>query len=80
MQQEEVDACLLSNEYAILQGKEIAHRFSERITRFLRKKERPEQIAHGRSFLVSDLSDSLTSLIKKEGMSESLIFLNKKPI
>ena len=40
--------------------------------------ERPERIAHGRSFLVSDLSDSLTSLIfgewperftKKEGMS-----------
>ena len=30
------------------------------------------------SFLVRDLSDSLTSLIKKEGMSKSLIFLNKK--
>ena len=30
------------------------------------------------SFLVSDLSDSLPSLIKKEGMSESQIFLNKK--
>ena len=27
--------------------------------------ERPERIDHGRSFLVSDLSDSLTSLIKK---------------
>ena len=40
--------------------------------------ERPEQFAHGRSFLVSDLSDSLTSLTKKGGMSESLIFLNKK--
>ena len=25
--------------------------------------ERPEQISHGRSFLVSDLSDSLTLLI-----------------
>ena len=35
--------------------------------------ERPEQITHGHSFLVSDLSDSLTSLIKKEEMSESLI-------
>ena len=36
--------------------------------------ERPERIAHGRSFFVNDLSDSLTSLIKKEEMSESLIF------
>ena len=36
--------------------------------------EQPEQIAHGSSFLVSDLSDLLTSLTKKEGMSESLIF------
>ena len=45
--------------------------------------ERCEQIAHGRSFMVSNLSDSLTSLIfgdsltslaKKEGMSDSLIF------
>ena len=49
--------------------------------------EQPERIAHGRSFLVSDLSDLLTSLIfgegpewfahivhLKEGMSESLIF------
>ena len=46
-----------------------------------------EQIAHGHSFLVSDLSDSLTLLIfgerperffhiahQKKGMSESLIF------
>ena len=32
------------------------------------------------SFLVSDLSDSLPSLIKKEGMSESQIFLNKKKL
>ena len=38
----------------------------------------PERIAHGHSFLVSNLSDSLTYLIKKEGMSESLVFLNKK--
>ena len=29
-----------------------------------------------RSFMVSDLSDSLTSLVKKEGMSESLVFVN----
>ena len=28
------------------------------------------------SFVMSDLSDSLTSLFKREGMSESLIFLN----
>ena len=31
-----------------------------------------------RSFLVSDLSNLLTSLTKNEGMSRSLIFLNKK--
>ena len=29
-----------------------------------------------RSFMVSDLSDSLTSLVKKEGMSELLVFVN----
>ena len=40
--------------------------------------EQHDRIAHGRSFLVSGLSDSLTSLTKNEGMSESLIFLNKK--
>ena len=67
--------------------------------------EQPKQFAHGRSFLVSDLSESLkvahfwwvtwtirshrsfllsdlndplTSLTKNEGMSKSLIFLNKK--
>ena len=34
--------------------------------------ERPEGFAHGRSFLVSNLSNSLTSLVKKEGMSKSL--------
>ena len=46
--------------------------------------ERPERITHGRSFLVirshcsflvSDLSDLLTSFLKKEGMINSLIFL-----
>ena len=58
----------------IYQGWEFAHRFSERIAHFwwatwaicswsLIFGERPEQIAHGCSFLVSDLSDSLTSLI-----------------
>ena len=54
---------------------EFAHRIFERITRFLPKKwatwaicsqslipsEQPEQIAHGRSFVLSDLSDSLIS-------------------
>ena len=51
------------------------------------------RIAHGRSFLVSNLSGSLTSLIfgerperfahiahQKQGISESLIFLNKKTL
>ena len=37
--------------------------------------EWPEQITHGHSFLVSKLSDLLTSLIKKEGRNKSLIFL-----
>ena len=36
--------------------------------------ERPEWIAHGCSFLVSDLRNWLTSLIKKEERSDSLIF------
>ena len=40
--------------------------------------EWPERIAHGRSFLVSDLSTLLISLIKKEGISESLIFLKNR--
>ena len=34
--------------------------------------EWPEPFAHSHSFVMSDLSDSLTSLFKKEGMSESL--------
>ena len=106
------------------QGWEFAHRFSERITRFLRKNERmsnslkkTEQCAHfwwatwanrsglliygeqperfaniahlrwatwaicsHRSFLVSNLSNWLIFLIKKEGMRESLIFKIKKHI
>ena len=65
------------------QGWEFSHRCSEQIARFLRKNERmsnslkitsdslifgerPERIAHGRLF------------IKKEGMSESLVFLCTK--
>ena len=34
-------------------------------------------LAHSRSFLVSDLSDLLTWLIKKEGMSELLVIKKK---
>ena len=60
-------------------------------SRSLISSERPEQIAQVAhfwwatwairshcSFLVSNLSDLLTSLTKNEGMSESIIFLNKK--
>ena len=43
------------------QGWEFAHLFSERI-------------AHGHSFLVSDLSDSLTSLIKKREWANCSLF------
>ena len=47
-----------------LQGWEFSHWFSEGIARFLRKNEQiSKQIAHGHSFLVSNLSNSLTSLI-----------------
>ena len=50
----------------IEQGWEFAHRFSERIARFLPKNERMSDLLKKtnnlliRSFLVSDLSDSLT--------------------
>ena len=36
--------------------------------------EQPERFAHSRYFVMSDLSNSLTSLFQKEGMSESLVF------
>ena len=62
----------------LIQGWEFAHRFFERIARILQKNERPELLAHVCSFLVSNLSDLLTSLTKNEGMRESLIFLSKK--
>ena len=39
--------------------------------------ERPERITHDHSFLVSNLSNLLTSLIKKEEMSKSLVFFQK---
>ena len=51
------------------QGWEFAHRFSERIARFLPKNERMSDLLKKmsdsliQSFLVSDLSDSLTLLI-----------------
>ena len=51
------------------QGWEFAHRFSERIARFLQKNERM-------SDSLKKTSDLLTSLIKKEGMSELVVFLN----
>ena len=59
------------------QGWEFAYRFSERIASFLRKYEEMSDslkiTSHSliRSFLVSDLSDSLTSLTRNEGMSKS---------
>ena len=63
------------------QGWEFAPRFSKQIAHFFWLKmskgaicsqslisyDKPEGIAHGRSFLVSYLSDSLTSLIFGEG-------------
>ena len=61
-------------------GWEFAHRFSERSARFLRKNLRMsdslKKMSDMRicSFLVSHLSDLLTLLIEKEGMSESLTF------
>ena len=39
--------------------------------------ERPERITHDHSFLVSNLSNLLTSLIKKEEISKSLAFFRK---
>ena len=45
---------------------------SEKTSDWLIFSERPEPFAHSRSFVMSGLSDSLTSLFKKEGMSESL--------
>ena len=43
-------------EHDKMHGWEFAHKFSERIARFLPKNER---FAHDRSFVLSDLSDSL---------------------
>ena len=48
--------------------------FAQKTSDLLIFGDQPERIAHGRSFLVSNLSALLTSLIKKEGMSKSHIF------
>ena len=75
--------------FHLFQGWEFAHRFSELIAHFLQIIEwvtwancsfahlwwATWAICSHRSFLVNDLSDLLISLIKKEVMSESLIFL-----
>ena len=61
------------------QGWEFAHRFFEAFARVLWAKERksdlllndkPKRIAHGRSFVNSEGSESLKSLFKKEWMGE----------
>ena len=63
------------------QKKERFTQKKERFTHLLIFGERPEPFAHHRSFPLNDLSDSLTSLTKKEEMSDSLIFsINKKKI
>ena len=59
------------------EGWEFAHLISERIARFLFKNERMSDLLKKMcdslicSFLVSKMSDSLTSLTKKEEMSEN---------
>ena len=66
-----------------MQGWEFANQFSERNTRFLQKNERMSDSLKKtsdsliRSFLVSNLSDLLTLLTHKEGMSKSLDFFLK---
>ena len=61
---------------------EFAHRFSERMARFVPKNERMRAIRSKKgaiySFLVSDLSHSLTSLTIKKGNERIAHFLNKK--
>ena len=52
-------------------------RFAQKNERFAHSLifgEQPEQIANGRSILVSDFRDLITSLTKNEGMSKLLIF------
>ena len=70
--------------YYVQSGLGIRSTVSERIGRFLQKNEQMSDSLNKtsdsliRSFLVSDLSNLLTSLTKNEGMSRSLFFLNKK--
>ena len=45
----------------------------ERFAHLLIFGERPEQFAHGRSFMLSDLSDSLTSLIFGDAVVKNTI-------
>ena len=91
--------CPIMSEWAICSKKLVIHSFAHFwwatwaiCSRSLISSERPERIAHGRSFLVSDLSDWLTSLIFGEQherfahnaqrkwaiVSESLTLLTKK--
>ena len=44
------------------------------MSRLLIFSEQPEWFTHSRSFVMSDLSDLLTSLFENKGMSESLVF------
>ena len=49
-------------------------RKNKRLAHLLIFGERPEPFAHSLSVVMSDLSNSLTSLFNKEGMSELLMF------
>ena len=68
----------------VRQGWDFAHRFSERIARFLPKNEQMSDLLKKtsnsliRSFLVSDLTDSLTPFILVSDLSDSLTSLTKK--
>ena len=85
------------SEWAIGSKKQPIHSFAHFwwvtwavCSRSLSSSERCEQIAHGRSFLVSDLSDWFTSLIvgerperfthQKRGNERFALFLNKKRV
>ena len=51
---------------------------NEQFTHSLFFGERPERFAHDRSFLLSDLSELLTSLIFGERLNDSVTLLTKK--
>ena len=57
--------CPKISKWAIRSKKQAIHSFAATCSRSLISSERPERIAHGRSFLVSNLSDSLTLPTKK---------------